>query len=122
MRESAEGRRILGRSIESLIRLLSPFTPHLAEELWERTGHRTLLVHSAWPVHDEALAKEDLVTIVVQVNGKVRDKFEAAAGIPEPLMKEEALRLEKIQALVGGKTIGKVVCVPDKLVSIVISG
>jgi len=121
LRKTPEGRRLLGLSVERLIMLLSPFTPHVAEEMWERTGHRTLLVHSAWPVHDQALAKEESVTIVVQVNGKVRDKFEAAAGITEELMAGKALRLEKIQALIGEKKIRKVVCIPDKLVSIVIS-
>ena len=120
LRESAEGRSLLGQSIENLIRLLSPFTPHLSEEMWERTGHKTILVHGPWPAFDEALAKEETVTVIVQVNGKLRDKFNVAAGLSEDLMKEEALRLEKIRTLVGGLEIRNIVCIPDKLVNIVL--
>ena len=120
LQENPAGRALLKRSIESLIMLLSPFTPHISEEMWERTGHKTILVHTPWPAYDEGLAKEEVVTIVVQVNGKLRDKFEAAAGLSEDLMKEEALKLKKIQALIGVRKIRRIVCIPNKLVSIVL--
>jgi leucyl-tRNA synthetase len=120
LRLSEAGKRILRLAVENLIILLSPFTPHLCEELWERTGHRELLARFPWPAFDPDLAREDKVTIVVQVNGKLRDKFEADADITEQEMQERALHLERIQALIAGKQIKKVICIENKLVNIVI--
>jgi leucyl-tRNA synthetase len=120
LRSSESGRRILKFAVESLIILLSPFAPHLCEELWERTGHRELLARFPWPAFDPDLAREEIVTIVVQVNGRLRDKFEAAADISEPEMRERALHLDRIQALISGKQVKKVICIGNKLVNIVI--
>jgi leucyl-tRNA synthetase len=106
-------------SLESIIRLLSPFAPHLAEELWERTGHEGLLMLSAWPAYDPALAREEMATVVVQVNGKVRDRFEAVPDLPEADLEAAALALPRIQAALGGKPPRKVISVRNKLVSIV---
>jgi leucyl-tRNA synthetase len=120
LRSSEAGKRVLRLAVESLIVLLSPFTPHLSEELWERTGHRQLLARFPWPAYDPDLAKEETVTIVVQVNGKLRDKFEAGADITEEEMRERSLCLDRIRALIGEKQVRKVICVGNKLVSIVI--
>jgi leucyl-tRNA synthetase len=120
LRQSDEGRGVLRLALESLITLLSPFTPHFSEELWARTGHRGLLARSPWPDFDPDLAREEKVTIVVQVNGRLRDKFEADPAIGENEMKERALALERIQAAIGGGTIRKVICVENKLVNIVV--
>ncbi len=120
LRRSQEGRDVLRLALERLIILLCPFTPHLAEELWERTGHTGRLVLFPWPGFDEDMAREEKVTIIVQVNGKLRDKFEADPGIGEKEMRDQALTLERIQAAVGGRTVRKVVCIPDKLVNIVV--
>jgi len=84
LRENEAGRSVLARSMEIIIVLLAPFTPHFSEELWERTGHRDLLARFPWPSFDPDLAKEETVTVVVQINGKLRDKFEAEVGIGEP--------------------------------------
>jgi len=119
LRGTRSGRAALRGALETLIAVLSPFAPHVAEELWEETGHRGLLMLSPWPAFDEALAREDLVTIVVQVNGKLRDKFEAEAGLEEAQMKERALALAKVQAALGGRAPRNVVCVKDKLVNVV---
>jgi leucyl-tRNA synthetase len=119
LRESASGRSSLRHALEILVLLLSPFAPHLAEELWEKTGHKSLLMQSPWPKFDPELAREELATIVVQVNGKLRDKFEAEPGLAEALLEERALALPKIQAALGGRRPRKVICIKDRLVNIV---
>ncbi len=119
LRETAAGRDALRRAIEAIVAMLSPFAPHMAEELWERTGHRGLLMLSAWPAYDADLAREETVAIVVQVNGKLRDKFEAEPGLAEAELQARALALPKIQAALGGRPARKVICVKDKLVNIV---
>ncbi len=119
LRETAAGRAALRLALESLVRLLSPFAPHLAEELWEKTGHEGLLMASPWPAHDPALAREETATVVVQVNGKVRDRFEAAPDLPEAELEAAALALPKIRAALGGRPPRKVISIRNKLVSIV---
>ncbi len=119
LRETPAGRAALRLALGSIIRLLSPLTPHIAEELWEKTGHRGLLMRSPWPVYDPELAREEMATVIVQVNGKLRDKFEAVPDLPEPELEAQALALPKIQAALGGKPPRKVISVKNKLVNIV---
>jgi leucyl-tRNA synthetase len=119
LRETPGGRAALRDALEALVALLSPFAPHIAEELWEKSGHAGLLTLSPWPAFDEGLAREDLVTIVVQVNGKLRDKFEAETDLAEAEMETRALSLPKVQATLGRRTPRKVICVKNKLVNIV---
>ncbi|MGD1009965.1 MAG: leucine--tRNA ligase [Candidatus Aminicenantales bacterium] len=119
LRGTPGGRAALRLAIETLVAILSPFAPHMAEELWERTGHKGLLMRSPWPEFDADLAREELVTVVVQVNGKLRDKFEAEPGLAGPEMEARALLLPKVQAALGGRPPRKVICVKDKLVNIV---
>jgi leucyl-tRNA synthetase len=119
LRESPEGRAALRLALESIVRLLSPFAPHVAEELWEKTGHKGLLTRSAWPAFDPVLAREEMATIVVQVNGKVRDRFDALPDLPEAELEAAALALPKVQAALGGKPPRKIVSVKNKLVNIV---
>ncbi len=117
---SHKGRELLRQALEALNLMLAPFAPHVAEELWERTGHRTLVAESPWPAYDPELAREEMVTIVVQVNGKLRDKFEVPADTEEDVLKERALALPRIQEILSGKQPKKVVCVRNKLVSLVV--
>ncbi len=119
LRETPAGRAALRLALEAMVRLLSPFAPHLAEELWERTGHAGLLMLSGWPVFDPALAREEMATVVVQVNGKVRDRLEAVPGTPEAELEAAALALPKVQTALGGRPPRKVITVKDKLVNIV---
>jgi leucyl-tRNA synthetase len=107
-------------ALETLIILLSPFAPHICEELWEITGHSTHLARFPWPEYDPELAKEETVTIVVQVNGKLRDKFEVERDLPEEDVKEIALGLDRIQALVGEREIRKLIYIKNKIVNIVV--
>jgi leucyl-tRNA synthetase len=119
LRATPAGREALRQALESIVQLLSPFAPHMAEELWERTGHRGLLMRSPWPTFDPGLAREEMATVVVQVNGKVRDRFEAVPGLPEAELEAAALALPKVQAALGGQAPRKVIAVKNKLVSIV---
>jgi len=115
-----KGRSLLREALESLILLLSPFAPHICEELWQRSGHKTLLIRSSWPSFDPELASEETVTIVIQVNGKLRDKFEAPRDLSEEEMRERSLSLSRIQAIIGKREVKKIICIPNKLVSIVL--
>lgn len=118
--KSDEGRNLLREAVEKMILLLSPFAPHLGEELWEQLGYRTLLAQTPWPSYDPELAKEERVTIVVQVNGKLRDKFEVERDMDEEIVKKTALDLTKIRNLLGDRKVRKVICIKNKLVNIVL--
>jgi leucyl-tRNA synthetase len=105
---------------EPLIKMLSCYAPHLGEELWEKCGHRESVSKESWPEWDESLCAETEVTVVVQVNGKIRDKFTAAAGTSKEQLEKEALSRDNLHKWLEGKTIQKVITVPDKLVNIVV--
>jgi leucyl-tRNA synthetase len=107
-------------SVEKLPLLLAPTAPHLAEELWQRTGHDYSIHNQSWPKWDEALAEEEEITLVVQVNGKLRDRITVPASITEPEAREKARGSEKVKTHLEGKTIVKEIYVPGKLVNIVV--
>jgi leucyl-tRNA synthetase len=106
--------------LEKLTLMLAPFAPYTAQELWEVLGHNSAAFREPWPVYDPELAKETLVEVVVQVNGKVRGHIEMRPGTSEAELKERALANEKVQPFLAGKQIVKVIVVPDKLVNIVV--
>jgi leucyl-tRNA synthetase len=109
-----------GDAIEKMVLLMAPLTPHLAEELWSRLGNPYSVHQQRWPTFDEALARTDEITLVVQVNGKVRDRISAPAGIGEDAAKELALASEAVVKHLDGKPPRKVIYVPGKLVNIVV--
>ena len=104
----------------TLVRLLAPFAPFTAQELWETLGQSGPVFRQQWPVFDPALAKEDLAEIPVQVNGKVRGHLHVAFGTPREELEPLAVKLEKAQPFIAGKQIIKIVIVSDKLVNIVV--
>ena len=104
---------------ENLIVLLCPFTPHLSEEMWARLGHEGLAVMTAWPKFDKNLAEDSVVTIAVQLNGKMRGTIEMPKDTPQNEVEVAALNLDNIQRQTAGKTIRKVIVVPNKIVNIV---
>ncbi|MGA8040134.1 MAG: leucine--tRNA ligase, partial [Acidimicrobiia bacterium] len=106
--------------VETLIKLLSPMAPHIAHELWERTGHDTMLATESWPEWDPALTVETTVTMVVQVNGKVRDRVEVPADISADEAEEVALGLEKVKAWIDGSAVERVISRPPNLVNVVV--
>ncbi len=105
--------------IENLVLLLSPFTPHMCEELWQRFGHERTIAFHPWPEFNEELAKEELITIAVQVNGKRRGEIEVTPGIDEQSALALALDHDNVKRYVGGNEIRKTVLVKDRLLSIV---
>jgi len=111
---------VLRGAIETTLILLSPFAPHISEELWHTIGHRESISHVEWPSWDEDALKEEEVLIVIQVCGKLRGKIYLPANADETLIKESALKEKKIAEMVRGKEIKKIVVVRDKLVNIVI--
>jgi leucyl-tRNA synthetase len=107
-------------AMESLTLLLSPIVPHFAEELWKALGHRSSVLLAPWPQYREGALQEDELLIVVQVNGKLRSRFQVAADTAEKTIKERALTDERVQKFIGGKVIRKVIVVKNKLVNIVV--
>ncbi len=105
--------------MEKFLKLLSPFVPHLAEELWCEIGNKDSISFAPWPQYDPALIAEDTATIAIQVNGKLRDTIEVAADALEDEVKKLALASEKVQKWLGGKEPKKIIYVARKLVSIV---
>jgi leucyl-tRNA synthetase len=108
--------------LEPFVLLLSPFAPHLAEELWQALGHPKTLAYEPWPKSDPALMRVDEIEVPVQVNGKVRGKLTVPADIDDDALKERALADERVRAAVAGKRVVKVIVVPRKLVNIVVAG
>ena len=111
---------MLTEAIEALVLMLSPFAPHMAEELWELLGHADGVVAAGWPAADAAVAAEEAIVVPVQVNGKVRGRVSVPAGIDEASLEAAALADPAIQAHTAGKTIVKVVVAKGRLVSIVV--
>jgi leucyl-tRNA synthetase len=107
-------------SIEQVILLLSPFSPHIAEALWEATGNTPSVFDRQWPEWNEEAAKEETIELVVQVNGKVRSKMMMPAGTPDDEIKRLALEDKKVMDIIGTKELKKVIVVKGKLVNIVI--
>ncbi|MCL2601296.1 MAG: leucine--tRNA ligase [Treponema sp.] len=105
---------------EPLVIMLSAYAPHLGEELWEKLGATESVSKSQWPKFDEKLTVDSEVTIVVQVNGKIRDKFSAAADTPAGELEKTAFTLAGVKKWIDGKTVAKVIAVPGKLVNIVV--
>lgn len=110
---------VFGEAVDVLLRLLSPFVPHLAEELWHRLGHEDSVCIQPWPTFDPELAKAETITLVVQVNGKVRDRIEAPADLDDDSLRERALASPAVARHTAGKEIVRVVVVPNRLVNVV---
>ena len=107
-------------AVELLVLLMSPFTPHMCEELWEKLGYDDTLTYFNWPEYSEKLAKEELISIAVQINGKRRAEIEVAPGIDEESALALALEHENVKKYVDGNEIKKTVLVKDRLLSIVV--
>jgi len=111
----------LSSAIATAVTLLSPVAPHICEELWHALGHDNILTSQAWPTFDEKALVKDEVTLVVQVNGKVRGKFDAPNNAPQAEVEKIAFALENVSKFIEGKTVRKVIVIPNKLVNIVVS-
>jgi leucyl-tRNA synthetase len=107
-------------AVETLLLLLSPFSPHIAEELWEALGNSPSILQEPWPGWDEELAKEQQIELVVQINGKVRSRMTIDAGLPDDTIKEMALADTKVREHTDGKPVKKVFVIKGRLVNIVL--
>ena len=107
-------------SIDILLRLLAPTAPHLAEELWQQTGHDYSIHNKSWPQWDEELARNEEITLVVQVNGKLRDRITAPVSLTEAEARQLILQSQKVQSHLADKKVIKVIYVPGKLVNFVV--
>lgn len=105
--------------VEGFVKLLAPLAPHLMEEIWEMLGHTESLSEAAWPTFEEALTVESNVEIVIQVNGKVKVKLDIELDLSKDEMEKLALADETIQAEISGKTVRKIIAIPNRLVNIV---
>jgi leucyl-tRNA synthetase len=105
---------------EALVRLIAPVTPHIAQALWQALGHEDDILAAGWPEIDEAALLQNKITVVVQVNGKVRGRIEAAPGASRDALQEQALAEENVARFVADREIRKIIVVPDKLVNIVV--
>lgn len=114
------GSDVFREGIERLLLLMAGSTPHISEELWHRLGNPYSIHQQSWPEYDPEKAKEDEITLVVQVNGKVRDRITVPAGIGDEDAKEQALASETVQRFIGGKDPRKIIVVPGRLVNIVV--
>ena len=110
------------RTLKTMMQLLAPLAPHIAEELWEQTGHEQSIHTTEWPQYDEEMTKDETYTLVVQVNGKVRERIEVAADISEQAIRALALSNTRVASFIGDATVQKVIHVPGKLVNIVVRG
>ncbi len=106
-------------AMESLAKLLAPFTPHIAEELWTSLGHDEILISSPWPQFDAELAKEEELEIPVQLNGKLIARVVMPADVSDEAMKEAALASDRVQSKLEGKEIVKTIVVSKRLVNLV---
>jgi leucyl-tRNA synthetase len=102
------------------LRMMAPITPHIAEELWERIGHRYSVHTQPWPEYDEEATREEEITLVVQVNGKLRERIQVAVDISDEEAKAKALASPTVQKFMGGKEPRKVIVIEGKLVNIVV--
>jgi leucyl-tRNA synthetase len=104
---------------ESFILMLAPMAPHVTEEIWRALGHSTSIHLEAWPKFDPTLTHDETVTVVVQVNGKVRARLEVPAGTSEPEVRDLALKSESVTRHLDGKPPKKFIFIKDKMLSIV---
>ena len=114
-----------GISLESARKftlILAPYTPHAAEELWEKLGHKASLTYETWPKYDDELAKDDLITMAVQINGKTRATIEVAADISKDDFLKLAFQDEKIKRYLAMGEVSKEIYVPGRICNLIIKG
>ena len=117
---SDEDKMVFSYAVLTYLKLLAPVIPHMAEEIYEGLGGKDSIHKVEWPTYDESLAKTSSITLVVQINGKVKDKIEVEAETTKDELEKIALNSSKIKELTSGKQIVKVIVVPAKLVNIVV--
>jgi len=120
-KNAPENVAVLREAVVSVVRLLAPFVPHFAEELWAELGYEGSVEQAGWPGYDAEAVVDEEITVVIQVNGKLRSKLLVAPDVQEETVKTAALADDKIQVFLDGKNVKKVIYVPGKLVNIVVA-
>jgi leucyl-tRNA synthetase len=116
-----KGKAVVKEAVESVVLLIAPFVPHISEELWMTLGKEGRVAHASWPSYDESATIEDELTVVVQVNGKVRGRITVSPGLSEEEIKIRALADDNVKKHTDGLQVRKVIVVPGKLVNVVVS-
>jgi leucyl-tRNA synthetase len=116
----ADGHWALREALETLVLLMNPMVPHLAEECWQTLGHKALVVHTAWPKADPGLTRQDTVTIAIQVNGKRRDEIDMAKDADQKAVEAAVLAREAVVKAIDGQRVKKVIIVPNRIANIVV--
>ena len=111
---------LYGAAIKNLVIMMAPFTPHVAEEMWEHLGFEGSVHDQKWPEYDEEALVKDTIEIVVQMNGRIKEKLNIAGGLSREEMEKTAMEDEKVKELIKDKNVVKVIAVPDKLINIVV--
>jgi leucyl-tRNA synthetase len=117
--EKTASRLLCEETFDTLVQLLHPMAPHLTEELWEQRGHVETLLDSTWPSFDEAKIRRERISLVVQVDGKLRDRIEVDADAGEKEVRDIALASDKVQEHLGGRELARAVVVPGRLINLV---
>ncbi|MDD3013948.1 MAG: leucine--tRNA ligase [Candidatus Gastranaerophilales bacterium] len=117
-----EDKTVLSKAILTLIKLMSPIIPHMAEEIWHELGGKESIHTTVWPEYDDSLAISENVPIVVQINGKVRDKFTMPVNSSNEEIEKVAMDSEKVQSYIEGKELVKIIVIPNRLINIVLKG
>jgi leucyl-tRNA synthetase len=120
MNEAMKLEELPRRELKQFVLLLSPLAPHLGEELWELLGHKTSLAYEAWPAFESAKTVEEMVEVVLQVNGKVRGKLMVPQGTPDKELERLAHEESNMQRHIAGKKVLRTIVVKNKLVNAVI--
>ena len=107
-------------AILTLLRLAAPMVPHLAEAAWAHLGQPGMIIDASWPIADPALLVNDNVTIAIQINGKLKDSFDAAKGADKAVIEALALARDKVVRALAGAAVKKVIIIPDRLVNLVV--
>jgi leucyl-tRNA synthetase len=111
---------LVQEALECIVLMLAPIIPHSCHTMWEQLGHTGAVIDAPWPAPDEAARVADSVTLIVQVNGKLRARLELPAGVSKEDAEQAALADENVQRFVAGKEVRKVIVVPGKLVNVVV--
>ncbi|MDX1385788.1 MAG: class I tRNA ligase family protein, partial [Thermoanaerobaculia bacterium] len=119
LEEGSASRAVCETTFDTLLQLLHPFAPHLSEELWEARGHSESLLDSGWPVHDESKLERRRITMVVQVDGKLRERLELDAEAGEGAVEEAALESDRVRQHLEGRELVKTIVVPGRLINFV---
>lgn len=120
--DSEQGRAVIQESLELVVLMLAPITPHISHTLWQALGHNEAVVDACWPEIDEAAMKQDKIELMVQVNGKLRSKIAVAADADQAEVEAVAFAEENVQRFTEGKEVRKVILVPGRLLNIVVAG